>query len=89
MSKHIPKPSTNHEWGVPYMPYWTQDCLVNDWPPGWLPQEWGVDSFAASQQSTANREKRLEAGDTGTIVGLSEKSEARLRAIAPPTRMKP
>lgn len=24
---------------MPYLPYFTHDCLVNNWPPGWLPAQ--------------------------------------------------
>lgn len=72
---------THEDWSLPYMPYFTHDCLVNDWPPGWLPAEWGRDDKALSQRATANREQQVERGNMGTIVGMSEKSDARLRDL--------
>lgn len=78
------KPSTLPEWPLPYFPYFTHDALVNNWPPNWLPQEWGRDDAAASQIATANRDRQLELGRPGTIVGLSEKSDARSRITSAP-----
>ena len=67
---------------LPYLPYFTHEILVNDWPPGWLPEEDdGKSSLQASAIASANREARLRAGDTGTIVGLSDKSDRRLRDV--------
>jgi len=78
---HKPCPSKLPDWGLPYMPYFTHDALVNDWPPGWLPSEWGRDQSAASKQATANRDAQVARGNLGTIVGLSERSDARLLAV--------
>ena len=78
---HKPSPSKLADWGLPYMPYFTHECLVNDWPPGWLPTEWGRDDKAVSQIATENREKQQARGISGTIVGLSDKSDARLRDV--------
>ncbi len=75
------KPRGHAEWPLPYMPYFTHDALVNDWPPGWLPSEWGRDQSAASKQATANRDAQVARGNLGTIVGLSERSDARLLAV--------
>lgn len=67
---------------MPYLPYFTHDILVNDWPPGWLPTEDdSKSSVQASAVASASREARLQAGETGTIVGLTEKSDRRLREI--------
>jgi hypothetical protein len=77
--KYKPVPSKNPEWPLPYFPYFTHDCLVNDWPPGWLTSEWGRDDKALSQRATENREQQQAKGNMGTIVGLSDKSDARLR----------
>lgn len=67
---------------LPYLPYFTHEILVNDWPPGWLPTEDdGKNSVKASAIAAASREVRLRAGDTGTIIGLSDKSDRRLRDV--------
>ena len=77
------KPRVVVEWDVPYLPYFSHDALVNDWPPGWMPDEesWGRDSVMASTLAAQSREERVKVGELGTIVGLSNKSDARLRDV--------
>jgi hypothetical protein len=75
-------------WALPYMPYFSHDCLVNDWPPGWLPSEWGRDDKALSQRATENREAQVALGRHGSIAGLSDKSDARTRVTQAPGWMR-
>ncbi len=76
------KPSTIPELDLPYMPYFTHEALINDWPPGWLPSDdWGKSSVQASSIASANREVQVQAGNLGTISDLSVKSNARLRDV--------
>lgn len=64
------KPKTA-DWGLPYMPYFTHDCLVNDWPPGWLPAEDASNKQPAQLGLTpGERERRAELGigwGSGTV----------------------
>jgi hypothetical protein len=48
------------------------------WPPGFVPQLQRTRELAQSQLARSNREARLAKGDTGTILGLSPKSDADL-----------
>ncbi len=64
----------------PYPGYWTELIALHDWPPGWEPGEWGNLSVAASQIASAARSVQVAKGNTGTIVGLSERSDALLLA---------
>ena len=62
----------------PYPGYWTELVIVNNWPPDWAPAgEWGANNVELSTRAAANRDVRLALGDTGTIGGLSSKSDAR------------
>ena len=80
------KPS---EWNLPYMPYFAHEALAHNFPPDWTPSEWGRDELAARQQATEQRERQQALGRPGTIVGLSEKSDARAKVTRAPEWMKP
>lgn len=76
------KPTARKPWDLEYLPYFTELCLIHGWPHrDWLPSEWGRDQSAASKQATANRDAQVARGNLGTIVGLSERSDARLLAV--------
>ena len=60
---HNPRTEKLPDWGLPYMPYFTHDCLVNDWPPGWLPSEDATNKMPAQLGlMQAERERRAELG---------------------------
>lgn len=62
----------------PYPGYWTELVITNNWPPNWEPAgDWGANNVELSARAAAKRDERLALGDTGTIGGLSSKSDAR------------
>ena len=71
------------KWEALPLPYFTELCLIHGWPhPDWLPSDdWGKNSAAASQLASEQRSLQVERGNLGTIVGLSDKSDARLLAV--------
>lgn len=77
------------EWPLPYLPYFCHEALAHDWPPGWLPGEWGRDETAASLLAREAREKQVALGNMGTIGGLSDKSDKRSASTSAPKWMKP
>lgn len=72
------------EWGLPYLPYFTHEILAHDWPPGWLPSEWSGNEVLLSQLATQNREGQIALGRTGTMVGISDKADARAKSVTMP-----
>lgn len=65
--------------------YFTALMVRHNWPPGWQPAvDWGINHARASEIAAKQRAGQLAKGITGTIVGLSDKSDARLLAIRGP-----
>lgn len=74
----------------PYPGYWTELCLLNNWPPGWRPSgaDFGV-SAEMSARSTQARERRIESGgDTGTRP-MSKAAKHRAATVAAPVQLVP
>lgn len=63
-----------------YPGYWTELIALHDWPPSWQPGEWGTNAVALSNIASAARDVQVRKGNTGTIVGLSDRSDALLLA---------
>ena len=82
-------PKSYPEWPVEYLPYFSHDVFAYDWPPGFVPSEWGSHDVALSQIASDSRNTLLERGITGTIVGISDKADSRLKNVTPPGWMKP
>jgi hypothetical protein len=73
-------------WQVPdYAPgHFMALVRRHNWPPRFDPQFQRTRELEQSEISRTNRERRLVLGDTGTIVGLSQRSDERLRQLLAP-----
>ena len=74
-------------WDVAYLPWFSASALENDWPKGWMPEDFGTNDLAIRQRATESRNVQLGKGVTGTIHGLSPKSDKRLKTINSPSRL--
>jgi hypothetical protein len=74
----------------PYIGYWTELVFAHNWPPMFRPREdWGRNAVANSLQAATQREAQVALGRNGTIVGMSEKSDARLKSVREPAKLIP
>ena len=60
--------------------HFTELIRRHDWPPRWQAQYQRTREVEQSEICRANRERQVALGNTGTIVGLSLKSDAALLA---------
>lgn len=62
------------DWPAPG--YYTALVRKHNWPPAFEPStDWGKNIVAASRVAMTARAARVAAGDCGTIVGLSKRSD--------------
>lgn len=74
----------------PYPGYWSELCLLHNWPPGWVPSggDWGS-SAAMSANATEARERQIETtGNTGTKP-MSKAARHRADTVAAPAQLVP
>lgn len=77
--KRVPKPATPLAAWHP--PGWYTEPVRAWFGAHWQPAtDWGQDLVAASARAAAGRAVRVAAGDSGSIAGLSKRSDALLAA---------
>jgi hypothetical protein len=68
--------------------YFTELIRAHNWPPRFESQYQRTREVEQSEYSRVNREAQVAAGNTGTILGISPKSDARLKASSAPGYMR-